>query len=179
MKKNISFSLILLGVLLVSLALPNGTSLAQSEVPGQKPTPEGPPPAGLYPSNTEHIVTRSLSGSGFSPLTYCATLWWDAKTTITDGLFITYSTSTSISRDNTNHNIACDISTIGARARIWINGNLNDDSGMLEAYNSADKSARADGNDLTCGGAVYQAQGNHEFILNGVDSWYPITSVNC
>ena len=177
MKKNIFFSLILLGGLLVLLAFPNRMSFAQSEGPDQKPTPEGPPPVGLYPSNVEHIVPNSLSKSGYSPLTYCSSLWWYGTTYITDGIFVTWSTSESISRDSTNHSIACDISTIGVRARLWMSGTLQDDSEMLEASNSADITAYANGTDLSCGG--YQAQGNHEFILSGVDSWYPITSDSC
>ncbi len=178
MKKNSFFGLFSLGLLIVSLIIPVGTTLAQSAQPGPIPSPEGPPPAGLYPSNVERVVSNPSLKNGFSPLTYCSSLWWDGKTDMHSDLFSTWSTSTSKSRDSSNHNIACDITTIGVRARLWISGNLHSDTGMLESSNSADKSASTNGGDFTCGGA-YQAQGNHEFYLAGVDSWYPISSNSC
>lgn len=178
MIKNKFVVLLSLGLLVISLVLPSGITFAQSPQSGPIPTPEGPPPAGVYPSNVERVVSNPSLQNSDSPLIYCSSLWWDAKTDMHNGLFSTWSTSASKSRDSVNHNIACDITTIGARGRLWISGTLHSDTGMLESSNSADKTATTSGGDLTCGG-VYQAQGNHEFYLAGVDSWYPITSNSC
>lgn len=177
--KKIFFCLFFMGVLLISLISPSTISYAQADDPVGELTVDNPPPDGPFHPLVEQTVINPAFKSEDSTRSTCGILYWAAKTEMVSGLFTTRSKSTSISRDNSNHNIACNISSIGARGRLWISGTIYSDTGMLRAYNSADIIATTRGSDLTCGSGVFQAQGDHEFILTGVQSWFPISTHGC
>jgi len=99
---------------------------------------------------------------------YCETIRWTASTYLDEG-GPSYGHHNSISRDADYPYIPCDIPKICTRGRIWADNELQEDTSMKCAYNSADKAM------LSCsqkGSSSYHTtRGDHNFD----DAWTPWT----
>ncbi|GEM_PF-915680 len=56
----------------------------------------------------------------------------------------------------------CNIQRIGTRARLWISGNLQNDSGVVNVYNNSFGTASASSPQIACQSSSF-GRGNHEF----------------
>jgi len=117
-------------------------------------------------SRVEMIVHRLGAGTRDG---YCETIRWTASTYLYEGSTLANGHHNSISRDADYPYIPCDIPKICTRGRIWADNELQQDTSMKCAYDSADKPM------LSCsdyGSSSYHTtRGDHNFD----DAWTPWT----
>lgn len=93
--------------------------------------------------------------------------------------------ATSAVRDNSS-GTPCDISRVGARARLWEWGTWKGDTGMLNSYNSADQVSTTDGSNYAVGHCEtffpdddgLLGRGNHEYVV-GTTLYTHTTEKSC
>lgn len=176
------FVVLLLGV----AVLPSMPALTQDSPTGDNPSDPGVLPNGnlvpgyqpQFPSEQTIIVSPSNNDGELTTDAICTNMAW-ISAVVSDWVSTYYyrTRAYSHSRDAAYQSYPCDVDTIGARARVWDDSTLVEDTTMQYAYNSADKEISTAAT-VNCYHPIYQ-RGNHVYEKAGYGSQYPQTENWC
>jgi hypothetical protein len=174
--------------LLVGIAVIPSMQATMQEVPtGDNPSDPGVLPNGdlvpgyhqQFPSEGRALVSRNNSGDS-ATRALCDSMAWSYNTTpawYDIFHFRAYTHVASLSRDISERSYPCDIDRIGARARYWSDDVLQEDTNMLDAVASAEKTVQT----TTYGECAFYIlmRGNHVFEDAQAGALYPQTENSC